>query len=173
MNSFGNVSSAAPLRSTGSAAGNATSGDNMMVLGGPDARPSSPSQVLGIYQSYSGGGASVVQRALDDSHMRLSVGSFGGPSMSYGSRPYGDPATSSPPYYYGMGPARSHESVGERSPPFYVFLRRYKAAFKDCSFLLPGLKAALLEAPLSDQKGDEAPTTIESRDWTQHKWEPR
>ena len=33
------------------------------------------------------------------------------------------------------------------SPLFYAFLKRNKDAFKECSFLIPGLKAALLETP--------------------------
>jgi hypothetical protein len=33
---------------------------------------------------------------------------------------------------------------------FYPFLRRNKGAFIKCSFLLPGLKAALLESPLTE-----------------------
>lgn len=133
VNSFGNVlASAAPRR-----------GSNMMVLGGgSDLRAASPTQVLGMYPSYSG--RSGPQGPLDDSHLRMSVGSFGGP-MSYGRPPYGDP-TSSPYYGYNAGPSRSHES-SDRSPSFYTHLRKYKAAFKDCTFLLPGLKAALLETP--------------------------
>jgi len=44
-------------------------------------------------------------------------------------------------------------------PGFYAFLGRNKAAFIKCSFLLPGLKAALLESPISDSKtGDDEKT---------------
>jgi hypothetical protein len=144
VNSFGTVTaSAGPRR-----------GSNMMVLGGPDPRAGSPTQVLGMYPSYSGSGAPRSGPGpLDDSHLRLSGGSFGGQSMPYGRSPYGDPS-SSPYYNYNAGPSRSHEST-ERSPPFYTYLRKYKAAFKDCVFLLPGLKAALLEAPLADRDETE------------------
>ena len=72
-------------------------------------------------------------------------GSFGAQSFN---RSFNDPAASSPQYY--PGPARSQESA-DRPPPFYAFLRRYKGAFKDCTFLLPGLKAALLEAPSTER----------------------
>jgi hypothetical protein len=128
-------------------------GGNMMVLGGSDGRAASPTQVLGgMYRSYSGASGHPRQGPgsgpLDDSHMRMSVGSFGSHAMPYG-RPYGDP-TASPYYNYSMGPSRSHESH-DRTPPFYLLLRKYKNAFKDCMFLLPGLKAALLESPLSDR----------------------
>jgi hypothetical protein len=45
------------------------------------------------------------------------------------------------------------------SPNLYAFLKKNKDAFKECSFLLPGLKAALLEAPSGVKKegGDETP----------------
>jgi hypothetical protein len=163
VNSFGTVlASAAPRRNS-----------NMMVLGGSDhLRSASPSQVLGMYPSYSGSGAprSGPSGPLDDSHMRMSVGSFGGP-MSYGRPPYGDPS-SSPYYGYNAGPSRSHES-SERSPSFYTHLRKYKAAFKGCTFLLPGLKAALLETPLSDRDdtGDAKQATDEEGQHGQ-KWDP-
>jgi hypothetical protein len=165
VNSFGNVSAAAatvPMR-TGSHGG----GRTMLLGGGPEVlSPTAPPQVLGIYRSYSGAGPNG-PRPLDDSHLRMSVGSFGAQSMSYGvggggggGRPFGDNNTitvstnNNGPYnsnnngsYYGLGPTRSLDDVGDRMPAFYVFLRKYKTAFKDCSFLLPGLKAALLETP--------------------------
>jgi hypothetical protein len=55
--------------------------------------------------------------------------SFGGPHRSFGET------------YYDNG-----------EPSFYILLRKYKMAFKDCSFLLPGLKAALLEPPSDSNK---------------------
>lgn len=126
VNSFGNGSMPASNRR----------GGNMMLLG--DARSSSPTQVLGMYRSYSGGGSNAPRpETLDDAHMRMSAGgSFGqGPSLSYTSnsgRQFGD----APPGYYG-GPMRSSDS-GDRTPPFYVMLRRFKSAFKNCTFLLRG-----------------------------------
>jgi hypothetical protein len=158
VNSFGTVlASAAPPRRSG----------NMMVLGGgSDLRGASPTQELGMYPSYSGSGAprSGPSGPLDDSHLRMSVGSFGGP-MSYGRPPYSDPS-SSPYYCYNAGPSRSHES-SERSPSFYAHLRKYKAAFKDCTFLLPGLKAALLEPPISG-KGDTGDSKLGTDEEGQH-----
>lgn len=148
VNSFGNISSAAPIRKQGSSIGNNAS---TMVLG-PEIRPSSPSQVLGVYRSYSGGSPAARPGPLDDSHMRMSVGSFGAHSASY-NRQFGEQVASQ--YYYG-GPSRT-QSFGEKVPPFYLFLRKYKAAFKNCTFLLPGLKAALLETPLSASTEDDDP----------------
>lgn len=114
VNSFGNAS--APR-----------GGSNMMVL---DGRSPSPTQVLGMYRSYSGGGRPEI---MDDPQLRLngSNSSFGGPHRSFGGEAF--------PY---LGP---HPHNGE--PSFYGLLRKYKMAFKHCTFLLPGLKIALLEPP--------------------------
>lgn len=116
VNSFGNPS--APSRR----------GGNMMVL---DGRSPSPTQVLGMYRSYSGGG-NMRPEMMEDPQMRGNS-SFGGPHRSFGGE--------SSPYYTHRG----DQDNGE--PPFYGLLRKYKLAFKDCTFLLPGLKAALLEPP--------------------------
>ena len=141
VNSFGNASATAASRR-----GSSSTGNMMVVGGGHDARSSSPTQVLGMYRSYSGG----TVRPLDDSHLRMSVGSFGGQSMSgYNRSSYADPSASPPSNYY-MGPIRSHESV-DRMPPFYMLLRKFRAAFKECTFLLPGVKSALLENAMSDR----------------------
>jgi hypothetical protein len=53
--------------------------------------------------------------------------------------------------------------MGEREPSFYNFLRKYHAAFRECIFLLPGLKSVMVQSSLSDVgKGvDEAtPETV-------------
>jgi len=143
VNSFGNVSAPGSRRNA-----------NMMVVGGPDPLTNSPTQVLGMYRSYSGGGSAVRPGGpLEDSHLRMSVGSFGGQSMAF-SRSYGEP-TSSPGYYYSGGQGRPQEGGTDRSPQFYALLRRYRLAFKDCSFLLPGLKAALLETRMKSDNDDE------------------
>lgn len=158
VNSFGNLSASGPRRS-----------GNMMVVGGPDPRASSPTaQVLGMYRSYSGGGPR--SGPLDDSHLRMSVGSFGAPSMAF-SRSYGEPGPS-PNYYYG-GPGRPHEG-SDKNPPFYSFLKRYRAAFKNCTFLLPGLKAALLETPLpeSGEQSRPNPTSSDSGPMNGPAWDP-
>jgi hypothetical protein len=145
VNSFGNVSASG---------GGSRRGGNLLVVGGTEPRATSPTQVLGMYRSYSGGAGAMVQRPvlgpLEDSHYRMSVGSFGSPSMAY-SRSYGEHTSASPCYYY-PGPSRSHENL-DKSPPFHSFLRKHRNAFKDCTFLLPGLKAALLEAP-RNESGD-------------------
>jgi hypothetical protein len=103
-----------------------------------------------VYRSYSGG---TNTRPLDDSHLRMSVGSFGGQSMSagYNRSSYGDP-TASPNSYYGT--IRTIESSAERLPPFYVLLRKYRAAFRDCTFLLPGVKSASPSDRADRENGD-------------------
>jgi hypothetical protein len=136
-NSFGN---GPPSRSS-----------NMMVLRGEQNGSASPSQVLDMYHSYSGGGSPKSKKhPLDDNHTR------GGPSLptSYGNS-------------FGQGPLPGRfrgNSMGgpensDGSPNLYAFLKKNKDAFKECSFLLPGLKAALLEAPSGVKKegGDETP----------------
>ena len=150
VNSFGNgPSTTAPTSRRGS---------NMMVLGGQDPRSASPTQVLGMYHSYSGGGSQGMLRPnnsmgpLEDSHLRLSATSFGGaPSLSHNyTRSFG--AESSPIMSYNGRMSQSHD--GEGGQLFYVFLRRHKAAFSQCTFLLPGLKAALLESPGGNKSGE-------------------
>jgi hypothetical protein len=130
-----------PVNSFGNASPPATRGSSIMTVGGLDARSTSPTQVLGMYPSYSGGGGHGASRPLDDSHLRMSVGSFGGHSMAGYNRSYSE-NPSAPPTYYMGGPHPSHD---DRMPPFYVALRTLKDAFNDCIFLLPGLKAAIVE----------------------------
>ena len=164
VNSFGNMSA-------GNHHQHRRGGSSTMVVGGPDPRAASPTQVLGMYRSYSGGGVSVGRPLgpLDDSHLRMSVGSFGAPSMAY-SRSYGGEPSASPGYYY--GPSRSQDA-SDKTPPFYIFLKRYRAAFKDCTFLLPGLKAALLETPLSDSNDPAGGSSQVTVDGTRSpKWDP-
>ena len=146
VNSFGNVSASVPRRT----------GSMMVVGGGSDNRASSPTQVLNVYRSYSSGGPR--SGPLDDSHLRMSVGSFGTPSMAY-SKSYGEvPPTASPGFYSGAAPPQD----GPGSPPFYVFLRKHKNAFKDCLFLLPCLKDALQESSL-DTEIDEGERSSSAR----------
>jgi hypothetical protein len=135
-----------------------------MVVGGHDVRSTSPTQVLGMYRSYS-------ERPLDDSHMRMSVGSFGGQSMSGYNRSYGDPSAS-PSNYYNMGPVRSHEST-DRMPPFYILLKKFREAFRDCTFLLPGVKSALLESSMSDRNDADASDLLGKESSVKgSKWDP-
>jgi hypothetical protein len=153
VNSFGNVS----------VSGGSRRGGTTLVVGGPEPRPTSPTQVLGMYRSYSaggGGGTGRAQSSLEDSHLRLSLGSFGAPSMAY-SRSYGgEPAGVAPYYYAPAGPTRSHDNVDKLNPSFHTFLRKHRNAFKDCTFLLPGLKASLLETP-GNEAGDSAQSSPE------------
>ncbi|CAJ1968205.1 unnamed protein product [Cylindrotheca closterium] len=108
-------------------------GGNMMLLGGEQTGSSSPSQVLNMYQSYSGGGSpKTKQRPLEDRSM------------------HGGPHIPNPPMNHSSGGIMENP---DGSPLFYAFLKRNKDAFKECSFLLPGLKAALLETP-GDMKKD-------------------
>ena len=156
-NSFGN----------GPALGQSRNRGNMMVLGGgDDGRPPSPTQVLGMYPSYSGGYGSQASmqapfRSMsgpmgDGQDRTLSVGSFGPTMSQIYTRSFEGPHPGS--YPGSMGPLRSQDAM---SGPisFYPFLRRNKAAFIKCTFLLPGLKAALLESPLSDQKEETGDDT--------------
>lgn len=98
---------------------------------------------------------------LDDSHLRMSVGSFGlgATSLPY-TRSYGEGPTGSSTYCYGS--VRTVEN-SDGSPSFYNLLVKYKSAFKDCSFLLPGLKAALLESAITGKDdGSTSPIAIET-----------
>ena len=156
VNSFGN----GPATTTTTSSSLSRRGSNMMVLGGHDHRSASPTQVLGMYRSYSGCGshAGTMLRPnnsmgpLDDSHLRLSASSFGGvPSLSHNyTKSFGGENSIMSSSNHGR---HSHE-VSEGSQLFYLFLRKHRAAFKECTFLLPGLKAALLEAPVSRKSGD-------------------
>ena len=160
VNSFGNVSAAG---GGGGGGPMARRSGSILVVGGSDGRATSPTQVLGMYRSYSAGGGGVAATAgsatsrpvpaavggpLDDSHLRMSVGSFGAPSMAF-SRSYGEPSVAPSSYYY-PGQSRSSHEAFDNSPSFHSFLRRHRNAFKDCIFLLPGLKAALSETPRND-----------------------
>ena len=141
VNSFGNASAPQQPRSSGSG--------NMMVVGGPDARSSSPTEVLGMYSGSSG----AVRGQLDDSHLRMSVGSFGGHSMS-GYRTGGvGPYDASPHNYYSRSP---HDGMDSRMPLFYVLLRKHRNAFTGCTFLLPGVKLALQEDAEEQENADSS-----------------
>ena len=123
---------------------------NITLLGGQDGRSASPTQVLGMYRSYSGGASPRSKGGpLDDSHLRMSGGgSFGAPSIgnSY-TRSFGAEGPPPPGHFRNnsMGPGPLEPTDGP--PHFYIFLKKYKGAFKELTFLLPGLKAALLETP--------------------------
>ena len=127
VNSFGNVSSVPR--------------SNVMVVGGQDPRSASPTEALSMFRSYSGG--TTTTRPLDDSHFRMSVGSFGGQSIAagYNRSSYGGDPNASPGSYY-AGPIRAVESTVDRFPPFYRLLWKYRAVFRDCTFLLPGIKSS-------------------------------
>jgi len=162
-----------PANSFGNGPSNNSSrrNSNMMVLGGPDQQPASPTQMLSMYPSYSGGygsqGSTQGTGAFRsrNGHVReqngirsMSSGSFGG-SMLY-SRSY--EASPHSAYNGGQGASRSQDGP----PRFYIFLGRNKAAFIKCSFLLPGLKAALLESPIDDIKQSNKNDNKSSRKMT-------
>lgn len=125
---------------------------NMMILA-DDGRAQSPTQVLGMYPSYSGGyvaqpppQAPFRPRGDSGPAQPLGAGSFG-PSMSQSyTRSFDAPAGMFPGP---MMPLRTMEHPNG-ALSFYPFLRRNKGAFIKCTFLLPGLKAALLESPLTE-----------------------
>jgi len=129
---------------------------NMMILA-DDGRAQSPTQVLNMYPTYSGGygaqppalQAPFRPRGGNGPAQPLGAGSFG-PSMSM-SQSYTRSFDGMPPAMYSgpMAPLRTIEHP-DGALSFYPFLRRNKAAFIKCTFLLPGLKAALLESPLSE-----------------------
>lgn len=149
------------------------SGNIVVLGGGQDNRAGSPSQLLDMYsRSYSGGGPvpgpsprSTHQGGgppflEDTSHLRMSVVGAGGGSLAaptlqpnaYGGRSFdAGPALHYRPTGFG------HPEIVDGGPGFYLFLKRYKSAFRECSFLLPGLKAALLEAPDVKEEADETP----------------
>lgn len=155
VNSFGNLSTAGPLKRGGSTGGSS----NIQVLG--DARSSSPTQVLGMYRSYSQGSMLRQDDAIDES-MRMIGNSFGGPSSGQQRQPSYDAAAGGPNGYYpnsssGEPSPGATPTSADGSPHFYSLLRRYKSAFSGCTFLLPGLKAALLEANLDEtSENDES-----------------
>lgn len=159
-----------PVNSFGNGA--PSSGGNMMLLGGPDARATSPTQMLSMYPSYSGGyshhsgqQAPFRSRGSGENPVRsMSSGSFGGNAYN---RSFNE---GSPHLNYQSGQI-GHDSSRSQDggpPGFYIFLAKNKNAFIKCSFLLPGLKAALLEPPISDLKksadeGDRSKNTPSSR----------
>jgi hypothetical protein len=128
-----------------------------MVLGGQDGRSASPTQVLGMYRSYSETGSPKPnRRPLDDSHIRMSGGSFGTPSIGNAyTRSFGGEGPPPPGQYrnnsmsHQEGPA---DGPADGPPRFYNLLKKYRGAFQECTFLLPGLKQALLDNPLPDTK---------------------
>eukprot|EP00934_Nitzschia_sp_Nitz4_P009115 Nitzschia sp. Nitz4//scaffold68_size99682//51527//54845//NITZ4_004567-RA/size99682-snap-gene-0.2-mRNA-1//1//CDS//3329556602//9105//frame0 len=143
-NSFGN---GPPTMRTG----------NMMVLGGQEHRSSSPTQVLDMYRSYSGGPgpsprSNKGSTSMEESHARMNSHGAEPPVSNSYSRSFAEP----PPGQYRSGPPYPETSDG--SPGFYMFLKRHKGAFKDCTFLLPGLKAALLQTQEMKQEESAADT---------------
>lgn len=126
VNSFGYTSGAAPPRREG----------NMIVLGGPDQRAASPTQVLNMYRNHSARHQSGdTLQSIKPKFPRHAVGPADGRS-----------------YYHGLSSTRSMND--DFAPHFYHFLIKYKEAFKGCIFLLPGLKDALKESSTSSKEVD-------------------
>lgn len=132
---------------------------NMMLLGGTDdAREQSPTQVLGMYPSYSGGYGN--QPALQAPFRTRTGAVMDGRPLASAS--FGPVMAQTYTRSCEQGPRQAMPVVGvfsgqmapsasqEGALAFYPFLNRNRAAFIKCSFLLPGLKAALLESPLSE-----------------------
>jgi hypothetical protein len=127
---------------------------NVTLLGGQDGRSSSPTQVLGMYRSYSGSGSPRQKiEPLDDSHLRMSGGSFAAPSIGHSyTRSFGGDGMPPGGHYQNdsMGPGPPEGMDGP--PRFYHLLKSNMGAFKECTFLLPGLKQAILDSSLADSK---------------------
>jgi len=147
-------------------------GGSVMQLGGNDQGRSSPSQVLDFYKassieeadlrlSASLGSPMIGASASYSSSRPFATGMEGGPpqptmgdNKSSSGGPYGRRSHLSPRpqrRYSGHGyrPQRA-SSAGtpnkDGSPRFYNFLRTNKDAFVDVTFLLPGLKSAVMES---------------------------
>ena len=159
-----------PVNSFGNGA--PSSGSNMMILGGSDTQATSPTQMLSIYPPYSGGyshssGQQAPFRSRGNgehpSRSMSSGGSFGGNTYNR-SFHEGSPQIA----YHGHTGHNGSRSQDGSTPGFYSFLCKNKDAFLKCSFLLPGLKAALLESPVTDPKkcsgdGDRSKKSVPSR----------
>ena len=126
-----------------------------MVLGGPEHRSSSPTQVLGMYRSYSGSRGPPPPR-MEEPPPSYRGGGYGDHSYRPPPPPGYDPYDRPPPPHM-PPPPPPHEGQSDRMPPFYVFLCQHRGAFTGCNFLLPGLKAALLEAPNQDDSYSQQP----------------
>ena len=131
----------------------------MMVLGGPDHQPASPTQMLSMYPSYSGGYGSQGSGQIGPFRARSGqmpeqtpMRSLGSESFGLGSGMYTRSYDASPHGSYNDPHGQDGPRGQDGSPNFYAFLSRNKSAFIKCSFLLPGLKTALLESPISDAK---------------------
>ena len=149
VNSFGNGPQTSSSRRSG----------NMMVLGGPDQQSTSPTQMLSMYPSYSGGYGS--QGSGQHAPFRTRSGlmpdqppmrSLDSESFGVGSGMYTRSYDASPHASYNDPHSQDGPRTQDGSPSFYAFLGRNKSAFIKCSFLLPGLKASMLESPITDAK---------------------
>ncbi|KAG7370280.1 hypothetical protein IV203_028026 [Nitzschia inconspicua] len=149
-----------------------TRGGNITLLGN-DHRAASPSQVLEIgYQSGATSPHSKRGGSMDEGNLRLSA-SMGSPtysrqyvgdggqghyqhSSSSSHHPFGHPyqGASYPthrPYRGSTTPAP------DGAPHFYIFLRKHKEAFREVTFLLPGLKC-VMGSSKSNKKEDKDET---------------
>lgn len=143
-----------PSNSFGNGPPSSRSG-NMMVLGGQDNRPSSPSQVLDMYRSYSSGGGVGSKPSPEDGHLRGPIGAGGQSLPTSYTKSFGEASRGQ--HQYRVPPTHGHPESTDGTPGFYIFLKQHKDAFKECSFLLPGLKAALLQAPDVKEEPEDTP----------------
>jgi hypothetical protein len=138
VNSFGN----------GSRVGG-SSHRSMMVVGGHDARSTSPTQVLNMYRSYSSVPRSAASATLEASRssggmqmmMNSGSASFGMYGGGRSSAAY-DPAS---PIYDAHAPPLPPPM--NSTPPFYYLLRKFREAFRGITFLLPGIKECMIPPP--------------------------
>jgi hypothetical protein len=153
-----------PTNSFGNGPTSASRSSNIFLLGGQDNRASSPSQVLDIYRttSVSSPRAKKYDDDVGTGNLRLSGSLLASPSLgnysmrgSFGAdvpmmpqhQGYHPPPPlhhlslyhRSSPYHH--RPCRSTAPAPDGAPGFYVFLRKHREAFREITFLLPGLKS--------------------------------
>jgi hypothetical protein len=157
-----------------------TRGGNITLLGN-DHRAASPSQIMELgFRSGAGSPRSKPSASMDDGNLRLSA-SMGSPIYS---RPYvGDGGQSSHGHYqhssslhpfghpYQSAPYPTHRPfrgstapAPDGAPHFYVFLRRHVDAFREVTFLLPGLKNVMGNATSAKKDDNEETPKRQGRD---------
>jgi len=164
-NSFGDRPSASFSNTRG--------GGNITLLGN-DHRAASPSQVLEFHKNSMDEGLRLCGSMGSPLHSRQYVGGGDAPPAPQPPPPqpthghYAHHPSSGPyghPYHHHQQPYPTHRPYRGSAPPnpdgtphFYSFLRTHKDAFRNVTFLLPGLKTVLLEARGgNNDENDETP----------------
>lgn len=123
-----------------------------------------PSDGVGVFRSPGSLTGSPVHSFVAQSHSPVfRTFSEGQPGGSFGPfRPQPPPPPPSlPPMHL------SHE------PPFYLFLRKFKDAFRGCTFLLPGIQSALEESNASSGNNNGGKEDESQSDATKVRRDPR